>query len=180
MSGTSTAQVRRNATGMAVAFLILLLLLGGGAAAGYAVMQANGSLEAQSQRLFSQEARQVKEEIDKVFSPALDLLQQSVLNAESGFVPVDDKEKFNRWLATQLKLTPGLAWFSYGDERTGRYYAARRETKDQSIVIHNSDPKDNGGRAVEFRLDAGDVLTRLDTSHLPGEFDPRKREWYHV
>jgi len=122
----------------------------------------------------------VKDEIDQVFAPAIELLQQSVLNAESGFVPIDDKDKFNRWLATQLKLTPGLAWFSYGDERTGRYYAARRESKDQSIVIHTSDPKDNDGRAIEFRVGANEELTRLDTSHLPGDFDPRKREWYQT
>src|ERR1700761_2759672 len=148
MSGTSQTQVRRKAVGTAVAFLILLMILGGGAGAGYAFVQANGSLEAQSQRLFSQQAAQVKDEIDKVFSPALDLLQQSILNAESGFVPMDDSDKFGRWLGTQLKLTPGLAWFSYGEEKNGHYVAARREPSDQSIVLHYSDPKENDGRAT--------------------------------
>ena len=111
MSGTSQTQVRRKAVGTAVAFLILLMILGGGAGAGYAFVQANGSLEAQSQRLFSQQAAQVKDEIDKVFSPALDLLQQSILNAESGFVPMDDSAHLAVKLVkgAMLKVYPGAS-----------------------------------------------------------------------
>jgi hypothetical protein len=175
---TGNTLVRRKAAGTAVFLIAALFLLGGGAVAAYAFARASVTADQQSRELFGRESQLIMERVDGHFQRPVALLGESVANADLGVIPLNDREKLGRYLATRLRLMSDLAWFSYSDDK-GRFFGARREPGTNRIIVNFSNPETNGGQPEEFLTGEGsNTWTPMPPNSSLKAFDARSREWY--
>ena len=119
----------------------------------------------------------VGQALSRYLAPAGPMLAEARQRAERGQLAVDDPTALADYFIDKVRYQPGVAFFMYGDQATGRFVGAWRRD-DGAIVIARSaagcrrwtEERVGGWR----RRPAGPV-----PADVPAGFDPRSRPWYH-
>jgi hypothetical protein len=78
---------------------------------------------------------------------------------ERGLLAVDDPESLADYLVDKVRYQPGIAFFYYGDQATGRFIGAWRRN-DGAVMLARSSPDVDGGRRSEWEVSVDGRLTR--------------------
>jgi adenylate cyclase len=118
----------------------------------------------------------MSQEADRFLGTADTVLPELKTMAVRGVIDLGDLPKLGVALGEILRSHEDLSWLSYTESRSGRFIGARR-TEEGSVVINQSDPQSDNGRAFEYLLHVDGSRTSLGSLATAG-YDRRTREWY--
>jgi adenylate cyclase len=128
-----------------------------------------------TQRVFAlADASAAHEVVDFLDDPANRLLEEYVLLARRGMLPLKDDRALAFDFAERLRVNNTLAWISYSDAATGHFVGVWRDAKNN--VVRNVD--DPG------RPQAREAVITPEGREIPydrpqgGNYDPRRRDWF--
>jgi adenylate cyclase len=118
----------------------------------------------------------MSQEADRFLGTADTVLPELKTMAVRGVIDLGDLPKLGVALGEILRSHEDLSWLSYTESRSGRFIGARR-TEEGSVVINQSDPQSDNGRAFEYLLHVDGSRTSLGSLATAG-YDRRTTEWY--
>jgi hypothetical protein len=118
----------------------------------------------------------VNEALGRHLDPAAPLLAEARQRAERGVLVVENPPSLSDYLTDKVRHHPGVAFFYYGDQTTGRFVGAWRRD-DGAIMLRQTAPDVDGGRAFEWEVGPDGRRTPYEQNLVPG-YDSRSRPWY--
>jgi hypothetical protein len=112
----------------------------------------------------------VGQALSRYLAPAGPMLAEARQRAERGQLDVDDPTSLADYFVDKVRYQPGVAFFMYGDQATGRFVGAWRRD-DGVIVLARSEPDVDDGRRSEWEVGADGRLVPIERN-VPVGFDP--------
>ena len=155
-----------------------LVLLSVGAIVAVVSISDRQAREDIEQRYGRTRAFAVTESLRRDLAQAEPFLTEARLRVERGLLAIDDPESLADYLVDKVRYQPGIAFFYYGDQATGRFIGAWRRD-DGAVMLARSSPDVDGGRRSEWEVGVDGRLTPFQRNVAAG-YDPRQRPWYQL